>query len=115
MKTYEFTARTTEEAISSGLEQLGLSISDVVVDVLEEGSKGLFGLFGSRLAKIRLTVKEEETSSEVHDLFNGMLEEKHEKKAAKADAKAAEYDKKAAKADAKAAEYDKKAAKAEKK
>ncbi len=115
MKTYEFTARTTEEAISAGLEQLGLSISDVVVDVLEEGSKGLFGLFGSRPAKIRLTVKEDETSSEVHDLFNGMLEEKQEKKAAKADAKAAEYDKKAAKADAKAAEYDKKAAKAEKK
>ncbi|MBQ6952146.1 MAG: Jag N-terminal domain-containing protein [Clostridia bacterium] len=76
MKTYEFTARTTEEAISAGLEQLGLSISDVVVDVLEEGSKGLFGLFGSRPAKIRLTVKEDETSSEVHDLFNGMLEEK---------------------------------------
>ena len=115
MKTYEFTARTTEEAISSGLEQLGLSISDVTVDVLEEGSKGLFGLFGSRPAKIRLTVKEEEASSEVHDLFNGMLEEKQEKKAAKADAKATEYDKKAAKADAKAAEYDKKAAKAEKK
>lgn len=80
MKTYEFTARTTEEAISSGLEQLGLSISDVTVDVLEEGSKGLFGLFGSRPAKIRLTVKEEEGSSEVHDLFNGMLEEKTEKK-----------------------------------
>ena len=115
MKTYEFTARTTEEAISSGLEQLGLSISDVTVDVLEEGSKGLFGLFGSRPAKVRLTVKEDEDTSEVHDLFNGMLEEKQEKKAAKADAKAAEYDKKAAKADAKAAEYDKKAAKAEKK
>ena len=80
MKTYEFTARTTEEAISSGLEQLGLSISDVVVDVIEEGSKGLFGLFGSRPAKIRLTVKEEEASSEVHDLFNGMLEEKAKKK-----------------------------------
>ena len=80
MKTYEFTARTTEEAISSGLEQLGLSISDVTVDVLEEGSKGLFGLFGSRPAKIRLTVKEDESSSEVHDLFNGMLEEKTEKK-----------------------------------
>ncbi len=75
MKTYEFTARTTEEAISNGLEQLGLSISDVVVDVLEEGSKGLFGLFGSRPAKIRLTVKEEETVSEVHNLFDGMLEE----------------------------------------
>ncbi len=115
MKTYEFTARTTEEAISAGLESLGLSISEVKVDIIEEGSKGLFGLFGSRPAKVRFTVEDEETADEVHNLFDGMLEEKVEKKAAKADAKAAEYDKKAAKADAKAAEYDKKAAKAEKK
>ena len=113
MKTYEFTARTTEEAISAGLESLGLSISEVKVDIIEEGSKGLFGLFGSRPAKVRFTVEEDEAEDEVHNLFDGMLEEKVEKKAAKADAKAAEYDKKAAKADAKAAEYDKKAAKAD--
>lgn len=113
MKTYEFTARTTEEAISAGLENLGLSISEVKVDIIEEGSKGLFGLFGSRPAKVRFTVEEDEAEDEVHNLFDGMLEEKVEKKAAKADAKAAEYDKKAAKADAKADAYDKKAAKAD--
>ena len=115
MKTYEYTGKTTEDAISAGLESLGLSISEVKVDIIEEGSKGLFGLFGSRPAKVRFTVEEDETDEEVHNLFDGMLEEKVEKKAAKADAKAPEYDKKAAKADAKAAEYDKKAAKAEKK
>ena len=113
MKTYEFTARTTEEAISAGLENLGLSISEVKVDIIEEGSKGLFGLFGSRPAKVRFTVEEDEAEDEVHNLFDGMLEEKVEKKAAKADAKAAENDKKAAKADAKADAYDKKAAKAD--
>ncbi len=87
MKTYEFTARTTEEAISNGLSELGLSISEVTVDVLEEGSKGLFGLFGSRPAKIRLTVKEDENADEVHDLFDGMLEENVEKKETKAEKK----------------------------
>ena len=56
MKEYEVSARTIEEAISQGLEHLGVSISDVTVDVLEEGSKGLFGLFGSRPAKVRLTM-----------------------------------------------------------
>ena len=60
MKTYESSAKTIEEAISAGLEKLGVSISDVTIDVLEEGSKGLFGLFGSRQAKVRLTLKEAE-------------------------------------------------------
>ena len=64
MKEFEISARTIEEAVSQGLEQLGVSISDVTVDVLEEGSKGLFGLFGSRPAKVRLTLKEEEASDE---------------------------------------------------
>jgi len=64
MKEYEVSARTIEEAISQGLEHLGVSISDVTVDVLEEGSKGLFGLFGSRPAKVRLTMKEEDDSEE---------------------------------------------------
>ena len=60
MKDYEVSARTIEEAISQGLEHLGVSISDVTVDVIEEGSKGLFGLFGSRPAKVRLTLKEDD-------------------------------------------------------
>lgn len=76
MKKYEFTGRTTEEAISAGLESLGVSISDVKVDVVEEGSKGLFGLFGSRPAKISITLNEEENDSGIHNLFDGMLEEK---------------------------------------
>ena len=59
MKRYESSAKTVEEAIEQGLQELGVSIGDVDVQVLEEGSKGLFGLFGSRLAKVSLTVKEE--------------------------------------------------------
>ena len=60
MSTYESTGKTVEEAISEGLKKLGLSIGEVQVDILEEGSKGLFGLFGSKTARVRLTVKEEE-------------------------------------------------------
>ncbi len=74
MKDYEVSARTIEEAISQGLEHLGVSISEVTVDVLEEGSKGLFGLFGSRPAKVRLTLKEDESSDEVaRSLLAGAL------------------------------------------
>ena len=57
-KEFEASARTVEEAIEKGLQELGVSIGDVDVQVIEEGSKGLFGLFGSRMAKVRLTLKE---------------------------------------------------------
>ena len=72
MKQYEASARTVEEAIELGLQELGVSIGDVDVQVVEEGSKGLFGLFGSRPAKVRLTVKD----SEEDPLGDLMLEEK---------------------------------------
>lgn len=73
MKSYEATARTVEEAISQGLLENGLSIGDVTVEILEEGSKGLFGLFGSRDAKVRLTLIEDEGTSETLDLFKNSL------------------------------------------
>ena len=48
MKHYEATGKTYEEALENGLTALGATISDVDIAVLEEGSKGLFGLSGSR-------------------------------------------------------------------
>ncbi len=79
MKQFETSARTVEEAVEQGLQELGVSIGDVDVQVVEEGSKGLFGLFGSRLAKVRLTVKET-AADPLEDL---MLDGEEEKKAKK--------------------------------
>lgn len=70
MKSYESSAKTVEDAISAGLEALGASISDVTIEVLEEGSKGLFGLFGSRQAKVRLTLQDTED-----DILSSLTEE----------------------------------------
>ena len=56
MKTIDVSAATVEEAISDGLAKLGCSISDCKVQILQEGAKGLFGLFGSKPAKVRLTL-----------------------------------------------------------
>ncbi len=53
--TLEVIAPTVEEALAQGLEQLGLSAADVSVEVLDAGSKGLFGL-GGRQVRVRLTV-----------------------------------------------------------
>jgi spoIIIJ-associated protein len=53
--TLEIIAPTVEEALSQGLAQLGLSADAVSVEVLDSGSKGLFGL-GGRQVRVRLTV-----------------------------------------------------------
>lgn len=52
----EIIAPTVEEAVARGLGQLGLSANDVEVEVLDAGSRGLFGL-GSRQARVKLTIK----------------------------------------------------------
>jgi spoIIIJ-associated protein len=51
----EIIAPTVEEAIEKGLGDLGLPRQAVEVEILDEGTKGLFGL-GNRQARIRLTV-----------------------------------------------------------
>ena len=60
MRSQEFTGKTTQEAIDAGLAAFGVTIADVHVDVLQEGAKGLFGLFGSKPARVRMTVMEED-------------------------------------------------------
>ena len=53
--TLEIIAPTVEEAIAQGLAQLGLSADAVSVEVLDAGTKGLFGL-GRHQVRVRLTV-----------------------------------------------------------
>ncbi|MFZ5818497.1 MAG: RNA-binding cell elongation regulator Jag/EloR, partial [Chloroflexota bacterium] len=57
--TLEIIAPTVEEALSQGLSQLGLPAEAVSMEVLDAGSKGLFGL-GGRQVRIRLTIKTDE-------------------------------------------------------
>lgn len=52
----EVIAPTIEEAITKGLDELGLPREAVDIEILDEGSKGLFGL-GTRQARIRLSIK----------------------------------------------------------
>ena len=59
MKIIESSGKTVEEALSAGLKELGCDISEVTHEVIDRGSPGLFGMFG-RLARVRITVKEEE-------------------------------------------------------
>ncbi len=54
--TLEMIAPTVEEAINKGLSELGLGRDEVEIEILDEGSRGIFGL-GMRQARVRLTVK----------------------------------------------------------
>jgi spoIIIJ-associated protein len=56
-KVIEKTGKTVEEAINNSLSELNLTRDKVDVEVLDEGNRGLFGLLGSRLAKVKVTVK----------------------------------------------------------
>lgn len=56
-----FTGKTVEEAVETGLSELGLTRGDVEVEVLDEGKKKLFG---SKPAQVRLTVREKLTDGE---------------------------------------------------
>ena len=86
MKIKEFTGKTTQEAIDNGLAELGVTIADVHVDVLQEGAKGLFGLFGSKPACVRLTVMDDEREDDhgLSDLLGSFsLSDQKKKSAAK--------------------------------
>lgn len=47
---------TVDEAVSSALKELEVEINEVEVEVLKEPSKGLLSFFGSKLAKVKVTV-----------------------------------------------------------
>lgn len=53
--TLEIIAPTVEEALAQGLSQLGLAADAVSVEVLDSGTKGLFGL-GGRQVRVRISV-----------------------------------------------------------
>ncbi|MGE5307917.1 MAG: Jag N-terminal domain-containing protein [Deltaproteobacteria bacterium] len=53
----EVEGKTVEEAIKKALEQLKASRDQVKIEILVEEQKGLFGMPGAKLAKIRVTKK----------------------------------------------------------
>jgi spoIIIJ-associated protein len=53
----EIEGKTVEEAIKTALKELKLPRSKVKIEVLCDEEKGLFGMPGSKPAKIRVTTK----------------------------------------------------------
>ncbi|WP_075983364.1 RNA-binding cell elongation regulator Jag/EloR [Bacillus massilinigeriensis] len=57
MKQITANGQTVEEAVQSALAQLKTTKEKTEVTVIDEGKKGLFGIFGSRPAIVKVTVK----------------------------------------------------------
>lgn len=75
MKTIVVTGKTIEEAIKSGLSRWNVPEDRVKAKVLEQPSKGLFGLIGSKDAKVELELIPdalEEAVAFLEDVFRTM-------------------------------------------
>lgn len=58
MKVIETNGKTIEEAVEKALRDLSVSIDKVDVEIIEEPTKGIFGLFGVKPARIKVVLKE---------------------------------------------------------
>lgn len=66
MNSVETTGKTVDEAISQALIKLGVPSDQVDIEILDEGSKGLLGLFGKN-AHIRATLKQQAPEDEIYE------------------------------------------------
>ncbi|HHV72163.1 MAG TPA: protein jag [Clostridia bacterium] len=57
--------RTVKEAVDAALQELGKTEDEVLVEVLEEPTKGFLGLIGGKLARVKVTVKENKVEKAV--------------------------------------------------
>jgi spoIIIJ-associated protein len=70
-KSIEKSARTVQQAINEALDELGLSVEDVIIEVLEEAeSGGLLGI-GRKQARVRVTVDEQAADEPEADFADG--------------------------------------------
>lgn len=67
MKSIEQLGKTVDDAIQKALEQLEVSREQVSVEILDEGSRGLFGFMGSKPAKVRVSVRAEATYNAIKE------------------------------------------------
>lgn len=56
MKSIIKVSKTVDEAIREALIELGVKESDVSIEILDEPSKGLFGLIGAKDARVKVSV-----------------------------------------------------------
>lgn len=71
--TLEIIAPTVNEAIEKGLDELSLPREAVEIEILDEGSRGLFGL-GSHQARVRLIVLQDDATDQEAEIRDQITE-----------------------------------------
>lgn len=69
MGTYEFEGKSTEEAIKNAALELNIPEEELDIDIIEPGSAGIFGLVGTKKAKIIVNTQSEDSTE-----LNGAIE-----------------------------------------
>lgn len=75
MREVTASGQTVAEAIQSGLKQLGAERDQVEVEIIDEGKKGVFGIFGSKRAFVKVIVAKdpiEETAQFIKEVTGNM-------------------------------------------
>ncbi|NLM34713.1 MAG: protein jag [Clostridiales bacterium] len=75
MKIIEMTGKSVEDALKAALAELNVTEDRVEVEVLDEGSKGLFKLIGAKPARIKVKVKKDyvyDAKTFLRDVLNSM-------------------------------------------
>ncbi|MEH7237918.1 RNA-binding cell elongation regulator Jag/EloR [Bacillus sp. JJ1562] len=57
MKQVTATGQTVDEAVESALAQLSTTRDRTEIQIIDEGKKGIFGIFGTKPAVVKVTVK----------------------------------------------------------
>ena len=74
-RSIEASGKNVEEAIAQGLAELGKTRDEVEIEVLSEGSRGLFGL-GAEEARVRISAIEPQVVEKVVEEIEVEEEEK---------------------------------------
>lgn len=57
IKTYDFSGPTVEDSILSAIKELGVSREKLIIKIVCEERRGLFGMQGASPAKIKVSIK----------------------------------------------------------
>ncbi|MCY3897724.1 MAG: Jag N-terminal domain-containing protein [Caldilineaceae bacterium] len=73
-QSYDYRAKTVEEAVEEGLRQLGVSRDEIEIEVIDQGSRGILGI-GASDAHVRLTRRVEDLTLETQSEDGGEISE----------------------------------------
>ncbi|BAM48540.1 RNA-binding cell elongation regulator Jag/EloR [Amphibacillus xylanus] len=59
MKQVTASGQTVDDAVQSALEQLNARKDQVKVEIIDEGKKGMFGIFGAKRAIVKVSIKQD--------------------------------------------------------